>query len=126
MIAINCGTDIVKQMLKYGASLDGLFFALADPTRRAIVERLARGDAAVSELARPFNMSLSAVHQHLAVLREAGLVASVKKGRTRTCRLESDRLAMVEDWVRERRRGWQRRLDKLEGYLKKQGSPRNE
>ncbi|WP_374575873.1 ArsR/SmtB family transcription factor [Phenylobacterium sp.] len=98
-------------------SLDLLFQALADPTRRAVVERLSRGPASVSELAAPLSMSLPAVMQHLSVLEASGLVHSEKVGRVRTCRIEPAALTSVERWVAERRAGWERRLDRLGRYL---------
>jgi len=97
--------------------LDSLFQALADPTRRAIVERLSRGPASVSDLARPFHMSLPAVVQHLAVLEAAGVVASEKAGRVRTCRIEPAALSRAEQWIHERRTAWEQRLDRLGAYL---------
>lgn len=98
-------------------SLDTLFQALADPTRRAILERLSRGPASVSDLARPFDMSLPAVVQHLAVLEGAGVVASEKVGRVRTCRIEPGALSLAETWIHERRTAWEQRLDRLGDYL---------
>jgi len=97
--------------------VDSLFQALADPTRRAILERLSRGPASVSDLARPFDMSLAAVVQHLAVLEGAGVVASEKVGRVRTCRIEPEALSLAETWIKERRTLWERRLDRLGDYL---------
>ena len=84
-------------------SLNGIFQALADPTRRGIVERLSRGPASVSELARPLDMTLSAVVQHLAVLEASGLVSSEKVGRVRTCRVERAVLTRAEGWLADRR-----------------------
>jgi DNA-binding transcriptional ArsR family regulator len=104
-------------MLNSTATVDPLFHALADPTRRAFVERLSRGPASVSELARPVEMTLPAVMQHLAVLEASGLVRSEKVGRVRTCRLDPAALRSVEDWVTERRASWERRLDRLADYL---------
>ncbi len=98
-------------------SLDPVFQALADPTRRSIVERLSRGPASVSELAQPLAMSLSAVVQHLAVLEASGLVRSEKTGRVRTCRIEPAALKSAEDWIGARRAEWERRLDRLAEYL---------
>ncbi|MGA0604633.1 ArsR/SmtB family transcription factor [Phenylobacterium sp. VNQ135] len=98
-------------------NLDTLFQALADPTRRAIVERLSRGPASVSDLARPFDMSLPAVVQHLGVLEAAGVVASEKVGRVRTCRIEPTALSRAEQWIHARRTAWEQRLDRLGGYL---------
>jgi DNA-binding transcriptional ArsR family regulator len=99
------------------ASLDLTFQALADPTRRAMVERLSRGPAAVSELAEPLAMTLSAVVQHLAVLEASGLVRSQKVGRVRTCRIEAEALHVAERWISERRTSWERRLDRLGAFL---------
>jgi DNA-binding transcriptional ArsR family regulator len=98
-------------------ALDLAFQALADPTRRAIVDRLSRGPAAVSDLAAPLPMSLTAVVQHLKVLEGAGLVASEKVGRVRTCRVEPAALSMAERWINERRRSVERSLDRLGDYL---------
>jgi len=97
--------------------LDLVFQALADPTRRDMVERLGRGPASVSELAAPLDMSLSAAVQHIDVLQRSGLVRSEKVGRVRTCRLEPAALQPVEQWVGARRSSWERRLDRLGDYL---------
>ena len=105
-------------MLNYGAPLDRAFQALADPTRRAMVARLAQGPASVSELKAPLLMSLPAVMQHLAVLETSGLVLSQKSGRVRTCRINPAALAEAERWITERRIEWERRLDRLGDYLK--------
>jgi DNA-binding transcriptional ArsR family regulator len=99
------------------APVELLFQALADPSRRSMVDRLTRGPASVSELARPFAMSLPAVVQHLHVLEASGLVRSEKVGRVRTCRIEPAALAQAEGWISERRRMWERRLDRLGEYL---------
>jgi DNA-binding transcriptional ArsR family regulator len=104
-------------MLKQSATLDRAFQALADPTRRAIVDRLSRGPASVSELAAPLPMSLPAVAQHLAVLEASGLVRSEKIGRVRTCRVDPHALQLVEHWVHARRAEWENRLDRLGQYL---------
>jgi DNA-binding transcriptional ArsR family regulator len=104
-------------MLNYETPLDQAFQALADPTRRAIVERLAEGPASVSELKRPLDMSLPAVMQHLAVLESSGLVVSQKSGRVRTCRINQSAFADAERWLTERRLEWERRLDRLGDYL---------
>src|SRR6266511_1320642 len=104
-------------MLKQSLSLDHLYQALSDPTRRTIVERLSRGPASVSELAEPLPMSLPAVVQHLQVLETSGLVRSEKVGRVRTCRIEPAALRTAEDWIAERRTSWERRLDRLGAYL---------
>lgn len=94
-----------------------MFHAVADPTRRAMVERLASGPASVSELARPLPMSLAAVMQHLQVLEASGVVRSEKIGRVRTCHLEPAELRMAEDWLRGQRTTWESRLDRLGDYL---------
>src|SRR5579862_5885109 len=105
-------------MLNQSGDLDRLFHALADPTRRAMVERLSRGPAPVSELARPLPMSLPAAMQHLAVLEAAGLVRSEKVGRVRRCAIEPRSLSQAEQWINARRAEWERRLDRLDEYLK--------
>ena len=97
--------------------LDCVFQALADPTRRAVVERLCRGPAAVSELARPFRMALPSFAQHLDVLEGCGLVRSRKTGRVRTYRLAPAPLKAAETWMTTRRAAWERRLDQLDAYL---------
>lgn len=104
-------------MLQPSAPLDLAFQALADPTRRIMVERLSRGPASVSELAEPLDMTLSAVVQHLAVLEASGLVRSEKVGRVRTCRIEPQALHTAERWISERRASWERRLDRLGAFL---------
>jgi len=104
-------------MLKYSDDLDRTYQALADPTRRAIVERLARGSASVSELAEPFAMSLPAIVQHLKLLEASGLVRSEKVGRVRTCTLDTATLSEAERWIAERRALWERRLDRLDALL---------
>ena len=104
-------------MLKQRPSLDLAFQALADPSRRVIVERLSRGPASVSQLAEPLPMSLPAVVQHLQVLEASGLVRSEKVGRVRTCRIEPAAMRPVEQWIAERRTSWERRLDRLGAYL---------
>jgi DNA-binding transcriptional ArsR family regulator len=98
--------------------LDRLFHALADPARRAMVERLTRGPTAVSDLARPLPMSLPAAMQHLGVLEAAGLVRSQKVGRVRTCAIEPLALSLAEQWINARRIEWEHRLDRLGDYLK--------
>src|SRR5262252_4554483 len=100
-------------MLNNSPTLNLVFQALADPTRRTIVERLGRGPASVSELARPLDMSLPAVVQHLQILEASGLVRSEKVGRVRTCRVEPAALRPVEQWIAERRQIWEHRFDHL-------------
>jgi len=110
-------------MLNEAGAPDRVFHALADPTRRAIVERLTRGPASVSDLARPLPVSLAAVIQHLQVLEASGLVRSEKVGRVRTCRVEAAGLRMVEDWIRRQRAAWEGYLDRLGDYLAEQPNP---
>jgi DNA-binding transcriptional ArsR family regulator len=105
-------------MLNQLVNLDLLFHALADPARRAIIERLSHGPAPVSELARPLPMSLPAAMQHLGVLEAAGLVRSEKIGRVRTCAIEPQALSHAEQWINARRIEWEHRLDRLGEYLK--------
>ena len=105
-------------MLNQPTELDRLFHALADPARRAMVERLSRGPAPVSELARPLPMSLPAAMQHLGVLEAAGLVRTEKTGRVRTCSIEPRALGQIEHWIDAQRTEWERRLDRLGEYLK--------
>jgi DNA-binding transcriptional ArsR family regulator len=104
-------------MLDHAAPLDQVFHALADPSRRAMVDRLTRGPASVSELAKPFPMSLAAVVQHVQVLESSGLVHTEKVGRVRTCSIEPAALRTAEHWINERRILWERRLDKLGDFL---------
>jgi DNA-binding transcriptional ArsR family regulator len=94
-----------------------VFKALADPTRRAVVERLGNGPLATSELARPFTMTLPSFTEHLVVLERCGLVTSQKHGRVRTYRLAPERLADASHWLEEQREVWERRLDQLDDYL---------
>ena len=102
------------------SALDEVFQALADPTRRAMLERLSRGPASVSELARPLPMSLPGVVQHLQVLEASGLVRSEKIGRVRTCQIDSSALSRAEQWIAGRKTTWERRLDRLGVLLAEQ------
>jgi DNA-binding transcriptional ArsR family regulator len=111
---------ILKRMLNEAVPLDLMFRALADPSRRLMVERLTRGPASVSELARPLAMSLPAVVQHVQVLEASGLVRSEKVGRVRTCRIEPAALRTAEQWIGDRRTSWERRLDRLGDVLAEQ------
>jgi DNA-binding transcriptional ArsR family regulator len=104
-------------VFRQDALLDLAFQALADPSRRAMVDRLAQGPATVSELAEPLAMSLPGVMQHLKMLEASGLVASEKVGRVRTCRIEPQALSQAEHWIAERRALWERRLDRLGAFL---------
>ncbi len=107
-------------MVKYNRGLDATFQALADPTRRAIVSALARGQASVTELARPHRMSLPAVMKHLKVLEKAGLVTQRKFGRTRRCRLAARPLQKAEAWISRYRAFWDKQFDALDRYLAQQ------
>jgi DNA-binding transcriptional ArsR family regulator len=104
-------------VLNHSAQLDRAFQALADPTRRAIVERLTSEPMSVGELKRPLSISLPAVMQHLAVLEASGLVQSQKAGRVRMCRVNPEALSLAERWISARRMEWARRLDRLGEYL---------
>jgi len=100
-------------VLNQQPNVDLVLQALADPTRRQLVERLGEGSASVKELARPLPMSLAAVMQHLQVLERAGLVKSEKRGRTRVCELDVARLDSLDDWIAARKQTWERRYDRL-------------
>lgn len=99
------------------ANLDTVFHGLADPTRRAVITRLASGPAAVSELAAPHDMALPSFLKHLKVLERAGLVRSQKLGRVRTCTLDKGTMGEAERWLIERKRFWEQQYDQLEAYL---------
>lgn len=106
-------------MAKHDTDLSLLFHALADPTRRSILTRLAEGPAPVSELAGPTGLRLPTVMRHLSVLEEAGLIASAKDGRVRTCAIVPEALAPVRGWLDEQRDIWEARLDRLDDYVAK-------
>jgi DNA-binding transcriptional ArsR family regulator len=110
-------------MLNHSGTLDQVFQALADATRRSLVERLISGPASVSELARPLAMSLPAVMQHLSVLEACGLVRSEKAGRVRTCRIDPATLRLAETWIAAQRTAWEQRLDLLGEVLAGQPEP---
>ncbi|MBX9929607.1 MAG: metalloregulator ArsR/SmtB family transcription factor [Gemmatimonadaceae bacterium] len=99
------------------AATDRVFHALSNTTRRAVVERLARGPASVSDLAAPFDMQLPSFVQHLAILETSRLVRSRKSGRVRTYELVPEQLAVVDDWLTERRKEWEARLDRFDRYV---------
>jgi DNA-binding transcriptional ArsR family regulator len=107
-------------MASVSSPIDLAFHALSDPTRRAVVSRLAEGEAPVSVLAEPFDMALPSFMQHLRVLEDCGLIASEKRGRSRWCRLVQPRFEEAADWMEAERRSWKQRLDRLEAYLDKQ------
>lgn len=98
--------------------LNSTFSALADPTRRAILARLASGESSVTEIAKPFDMTLPAITKHLKVLERAGLIARGKEAQWRPCRLQAQPLRDVADWVEQYRKHWDERLDRLEDYLR--------
>ncbi len=97
--------------------IEDIFKALADPTRRAVVQALGRGPASVSELARPFEMALPSFLQHLKVLEESGIVTTAKSGRVRTCSLRREPLAAAETWLEAQRSLWTQRLDQLDAFV---------
>jgi DNA-binding transcriptional ArsR family regulator len=101
-----------------GAALDAVFAALADPTRRAIVARLASSDATVLELAAPFDMSVPAISKHLKVLESAGLIARSREAQRRPCSLRVEALAEISAWAEHTRSAWEMRLDRLEDHLR--------
>jgi len=117
------GRLILKRMLKHSDELDKAFHALADATRRGILERLSQGPASVSELARPYRSTLAAIHQHVQVLEASGLIVTEKMGRTRTCRISADAVARAEQWLSERRQLWEHRFDLLGKLVEDKGSP---
>ena len=106
-------------MLEQRAAVDRVFQALGDPARRAMVDRLSRGPASVSELAEPFDMTLAAVVQHVQVLERSGLIETKKVGRVRTCQLAPTGLAAAERWLADRRALWEARFDRIEALLAK-------
>ena len=114
--------SVVAASLAVGVSLASPFAALADPTRRAILNRLALGEANVSELAEPFPMSLPAISKHLRVLEDAGLMVRRKEGRTHHCQLRTDPLTEAAEWIEEARQFWGNRLDALAEYLEQPDS----
>ena len=111
-------------MVQYQATLDRTFSALADPTRRDILERLGRGPATISELAEPYGMSLTGLKKHVRILEEADLVTTEKVGRTRECRLGPEQLDDAAQWIEIYRSHWERRLDRLEAYLERKKGDR--
>jgi DNA-binding transcriptional ArsR family regulator len=104
-------------MAQHSAVLDGVFVALADPTRRAVVRRLGRGPASVGDLAKDAPMTLPSFMKHVRVLESNGLIRTAKSGRVRTCELNEERFALVEDWLAEQRSIWTGRTDRLEQFV---------
>lgn len=105
---------MLSRMAQYSAELDGVFVALADPTRRGVIRRLGRGPTSVGDLAREFPMTLPSFMKHVRTLEANGLIRTVKLGRVRTCVLNRDRLALVDGWLAEQRQIWEERTDRLE------------
>jgi DNA-binding transcriptional ArsR family regulator len=105
------------------ASINRVFHALGDPTRRAIVEKLSEGPMSVSRLAAPLDITLAAVIQHLQVLEKSGLVRTEKVGRVRTCRIEPQGLSVAEQWIEDRRTLWEKRFDRLGDLLSEPEEP---
>jgi DNA-binding transcriptional ArsR family regulator len=112
---------LVRYMPKYSALLDSTFRALADPTRRAVLARLADGPLAVSQLAAPFGMALPSFLQHLRMLQDGGLIASEKIGRSRICRIAPDGAADAEAWIAAQRAKWTAQTDRLQSFLETGG-----
>jgi DNA-binding transcriptional ArsR family regulator len=104
-------------LVHYSATLDRTFFALSDPTRRGILERLARGPATIGELAQPFGLTLNGVKKHVGILEEVDLVVTAKVGRARECQLGPAQLEDATDWIEDYRRTWQRRLDRFGSHV---------
>ena len=104
-------------MEQSSVALDGVFTALSDPTRRAVVQRLGRGSASVGELAEPFAMALPSFMKHVRMLEASGLIRTAKKGRVRTCTLHQERLSLVDDWLERQRDIWIARTDRLEAFV---------
>lgn len=104
-------------MVKHSLALDAIFSALSDPTRRAILERLAHGEASVTEVAEPFEMSLPAISKHLRILEHAGLIVREKEGRVHHLRLAAASLKTAADWLADYRQFWDEQFDALAAYL---------
>ena len=104
-------------MDQYSQRLDGIFLALADPTRRAVIGRLGRGPASITELAKPFDMALPSFMKHIRLLEGTGLIRTRKQGRVRTCTIEKKPFAAVESWLAAQRTIWERRTDRLEQFV---------
>ncbi|PJJ72136.1 DNA-binding transcriptional ArsR family regulator [Diaminobutyricimonas aerilata] len=109
-------------MVNESGALDGVFAALTDPTRRAVVRRLGEGPCSVSDLARQFTISLPSFMKHVHTLETHGLIRTVKSGRVRTCHLDRRRFALVEDWLAEQHRVWAGRTDRLEDFVTRSDS----
>jgi len=108
---------ILSLMEKYQGQLDGVFQALADPTRRAVLASLGKGPASISDLAKPFDMALPSFMKHIHLLEGSGLIRTRKQGRVRTCAIEKKQFAVVEKWLSEQRTIWEGRTDRLEQFV---------
>lgn len=113
-------------MANYNPRLDGVFRALSDPTRRAVLQRLIAGPATVGELAQPFAMALPSFMKHIGVLESSGLIRSKKTGRVRTCAVAPRRLALAESWLTAQREVWQERTDRLAAFAQRLDQERSE
>lgn len=111
-------------MANHSDVLDGVFVALADPTRRAVVRHLGHGPASVGELARPFPITLPSFMKHVRTLEACGLIRTAKSGRVRTCTLDRERLSVIDGWLAEQRRTWEERTDRLERLVTDQEEAR--
>jgi DNA-binding transcriptional ArsR family regulator len=119
-----CSGVIVRRSVHYNATLDRTFFALSDPTRRGILERLGRGPATIGELATPFGLTLNGVKKHVGILEEVDLVVTAKVGRARECQLGPAQLEDATSWIDDYRRTWQSRLDRFGTYVEQQDAGR--
>ncbi|MBB3233394.1 DNA-binding transcriptional ArsR family regulator [Phyllobacterium endophyticum] len=108
---------IVSHMENYSTQLNDIFQALADPTRRAVLSRLGKGPASISDLADPFDMALPSFLKHIHFLESSGLIQTRKQGRVRTCVIKKERLAAVDAWLSEQRALWEDRTDRLEQFV---------
>jgi DNA-binding transcriptional ArsR family regulator len=114
----------VRRSVHYNATLDRTFFALSDPTRRGILERLGRGPATIGELAERFGLTLNGVKKHVGILEEVDLVVTAKIGRARECQLGPAQLEGATEWIDDYRRTWQRRLDRFGTYVERKDAGR--
>jgi DNA-binding transcriptional ArsR family regulator len=125
---VKCGHEAIPEQrmtAAIGERLDATFAALADPTRRAIVSRLAAGDATVNELAEPFDLSLPGISKHLKVLERSGLITRRRQAQFRPCHLERQALDAAVDWIEANRRLWTERFDQLDDHLRTLRAPSN-
>jgi len=112
-----CRTMILSLMEQYSEQLDGIFQALADPTRRAVLGRLGEGPASITDLAKPFDMALPSFMKHIRFLEDSGLIQTRKEGRVRTCAIDKKQFAVVESWLTAQRAIWEGRADRLERFV---------